>query len=61
MIELEGHLRSIDGHRYWSNGGDGLLQGVLVAFAHVDEACAFGANGVGIETARTVLLGKTVS
>lgn len=54
-IELEGRLRSINADGDGSDGGHGLLQGVLVELSHVDVAGAFGSDVLGLEAAGAVL------
>lgn len=54
-IKLEGRLGGVDADGDRSNGGHGLLQGLLVELSHVHVAGAFGSDVLGLETAGAVL------
>lgn len=46
----------IDAHRHGSDGGHSLLQGIFVAYRHINVAGAFGTNVFRLETALAVLV-----
>lgn len=52
-------MTGINGYRHRSNGGHGLLQGIFIAWCHINVACAFGTNVVRVVTALAILMERT--
>lgn len=59
-VELEGFVRSVNGHGNGANGGNGLLQGMFASLADVDEALVLSTSTSGIVVALLILLMFTV-
>lgn len=49
-------MRSIDADGDGSDGGHGLLQGILVELSHVDKAGAFRSDARGLVAAGAILI-----
>lgn len=55
-VELEGFVRSINGHRDGANSSNGLLQSVFVSFTDVDETLVLGTSSSWVVVAFLILL-----
>ena len=60
VVELEGGLAGVDGHRHGANGGHGRLEGVFAVLPHVHETRIVSTNRVLPELTGLVL-GKKIS
>lgn len=60
MVELEGFMGGINGHRNRSNSGNGLLEGVFTTLTDVNKALVVSTRFPGVVPAVVILWNRVV-